>query len=192
MKIVCLGDSLCTAYHVPAESSWVALLRRDTGFEWIEAGVPGDTGCGMLVRLNTEVMRLRPDEVVILGGYNDIILAGSSGTARSAVTAMVHQCAAQKIKPVLGIPPLPCRNAPAIRGRFTEIKDYVWWLHKLAEEFCLRTFDFHQAFLTSGTERVLLDDGIHPSIAGHWLMAETAKQAMQRRRVFQLEGAIEE
>lgn len=79
------------------------LLREQTGDEWINAGVCGDTSTGILVRLQTEVLPQRPDEVLLMGGDNDIMLTGCADQAKSAMMAMIHQCAARGVKPVVGI-----------------------------------------------------------------------------------------
>ena len=62
MKIICLGDSLTAGCGLRRGENWVELLREQTGDEWINAGVCGDTSTGILVRLQTEVLPQRPDE----------------------------------------------------------------------------------------------------------------------------------
>lgn len=76
MKIICLGDSLTAGCGLRRGENWVELLREQTGDEWINAGVCGDTSTGILVRLQTEVLPQRPDEVLLMGGDNDIMLTG--------------------------------------------------------------------------------------------------------------------
>lgn len=56
MKIICLGDSLTAGCGLRRGENWVELLREQTGDEWINAGVCGDTSTGILVRLQTEVL----------------------------------------------------------------------------------------------------------------------------------------
>ena len=100
MKIICLGDSLTAGCGLRRGENWVELLREQTGDEWINAGVCGDTSTGILVRLQTEVLPQRPDEVLLMGGDNDIMLTGCADQAKSAMMAMIHQCAARGVKPV--------------------------------------------------------------------------------------------
>lgn len=66
MKIICLGDSLTAGCGLRHGENWVELLREQTGDEWINAGVCGDTSTGILVRLQTEVLPQRPDEVLLM------------------------------------------------------------------------------------------------------------------------------
>ena len=104
MKIVCLGDSLTTGYNLVPGEGWVDLLNRETPHLWVNAGVAGDTSTGLLVRLQSQALPQKPDMVLFMGGDNDIMLTGSADQAKSAVMAMVHQCVAAGVRPVVGIP----------------------------------------------------------------------------------------
>ena len=109
MKIICLGDSLTAGYNLRREENWVELLNRETPDQWLNAGVSGDTSTGLVARLSAEVLPQRPDEVLFMGGDNDILLTGSADQAKSAVMAMIHQCAARGVRLAAGQP----GNAPA-------------------------------------------------------------------------------
>ena len=111
MKIICLGDSLTAGCGLRRGENWVELLREQTGDEWINAGVCGDTSTGILVRLQTEVLPQRPDEVLLMGGDNDIMLTGcadpySVKTLRSSMGAVFRM-------------PVWCTDAAAMRQRLT-------------------------------------------------------------------------
>ena len=112
MKIVCLGDSLTTGYNLAPGEGWVDLLNRETPHLWVNAGVAGDTSTGLLVRLQSQALPQKPDMILFMGGDNDIMLTGSADQAKSAVMAMVHQCVAAGVRPVVGIP-YPVRTIPA-------------------------------------------------------------------------------
>ena len=49
--------------------------------------------------------RRRASRVRRRGGANDIIFGGSDAPARSALAAMAHQAAANRIRPMIGLPP---------------------------------------------------------------------------------------
>ena len=97
MKFVCLGDSLTEGYGVRAEMCWVSLLPELTGYQWINAGISGDTTSGMLARLDRDVISRSPDGAVLMGGVNDILAAGSCSCAKTNMLAMVQQLAARQI-----------------------------------------------------------------------------------------------
>ena len=127
MKIICLGDSLTAGCGLRRGENWVELLREQTGDEWINAGVCGDTSTGILVRLQTEVLPQRPDEVLLMGGDNDIMLTGCADQAKSA---MLELGIAPKVQPIrggtdgarlsfLGLPcPNLCAGGENFHGRF--------------------------------------------------------------------------
>lgn len=184
MKIVCLGDSITAGAGVPPEDCWVAILGKETPDAWINAGIVGDTCLGMLVRLQTQILPQKPDAVFLLGGINDILLTGSADTAKSSTMAMVHQCAHAGVRPILGIPygidRIPnylesiCQGQSAIHS----VRDYSVWLRALSAALHLRALDFGAAFEGAANSfDPLLSDGLHPSSAGHRVMAEAVKRS---------------
>ena len=144
MKIVCLGDSLTTGYNLAPGEGWVDLLNRETPHLWVNAGVAGDTSTGLLVRLQSQALPQKPDMVLFMGGDNDIMLTGSADQAKSAVMAMVHQCVAAGVRPVVGIP-YPVRTIPAQWQPVCDMDrdleasaEYVRWLRRLTDAISLR------------------------------------------------------
>lgn len=185
MKIICLGDSLTAGYRLAPEECWVRILDRETTNTWLNAGVSGDTSTGLLVRLQTEVLPQQPDMVLLMGGDNDIMLTGSEEQAKTALMAMLHQCAARGVKPVVGIP-FPIRSIPL---RWQAVCDmdharsaslrYIRWLRALTDAISLRRVDFAAAFAASPVpDSLYQEDGMHPSAAGSRAMADAVMQAM--------------
>ena len=76
--VVFLGDSLTEMYDLPAHYSEFDVYNR---------GISGDTTDHMLERLDSNVIALRPDAVVFLGGCNDI----RHGTAVSEVIENISE-----------------------------------------------------------------------------------------------------
>lgn len=184
MKIICLGDSLTSGFQLHPKEGWVSLLWQETGIDWINAGIHGDTAMGMLVRLQTEVLPQNPDAVLLLGGDNDILLTGSADQAKSCMMAMIHQCVAKGVKPIVGIQ-FPIMNMPEMWQEVAELKaaqaalaEYIRWLRALAHTLSLRSVDFAAAFAAVGDPMELyLPDGIHPSAKGCRIMADTVKRS---------------
>jgi lysophospholipase L1-like esterase len=184
MKIVCLGDSLTAGYGVRPEECWVSLLNAQTPHTWINAGICGDTTGGMLARLNESVFSREPDAAVLLGGINDILTSGSWSCAKANMTALVCQCAARGIRPIVGIP-LPVRadaphpwEAGSLRQAAAQADAYADWLRLFARRLRLRTADFNAAcrlcVQATDWDRTFLPDGLHPSPCGHRAMAHAA------------------
>lgn len=190
MKIICLGDSLTAGYHLNPEECWVHILNCETANTWINAGVSGDTSTGLLVRLQTEVLPQQPDMVLLMGGDNDIMLTGSEEQAKTTLMAMLHQCAARGVKPVVGIP-FPIRNIPQRWQAVCDTENarkaslrYIQWLRALVDAISLRKVDFAEAFAVAPTQESLYqEDGMHPSTAGSRVMADAVIQALATRNM---------
>lgn len=188
MKIVCLGDSITAGCNVDPRDCWVSLLQKETIHEWVNLGVNGDTSMGMLTRLNTEAFPLRPDMVLWLGGTNDLLLTGSDEQIRTAMMAMVNQCAGKKIIPIVGIPipilegfisPWPDSEIPerVLKAQGENIQ----WLRSFTKAFHLRFVDFCDPF--RGHAELYQSDRLHPNADGHRIMADIVKKS----RIFRQE-----
>ncbi len=174
MKIICLGDSLTAGYGVPKGDGWVELCDKASSHTWINAGISGDPTLGMLVRLNTQILPEKPDVVVWLGGFNDIMITASADQAKGCVKAFYNHCIAAGVQPVIAIPHqatgIPANWAPLCdqEGAFRALEAYRVWLRQVCRAVGLRCIDFSEA------GQYLLSDGMHPDVLGHRLMAEIA------------------
>ena len=190
MKIVCLGDSLTAGYRLSSEDCWVQILNRETPHTWINAGVSGDASTGLLVRLQTEVLPQQPDMVLLMGGDNDIMLTGSEEQAKTSLMAMLHQCAARGVKPVVGIP-FPIRNIPQRWQAVCDVENarsaslrYIRWLRALTDAISLRRVDLAAALAAAPLPGELYqEDGMHPSAAGSRVMADAVLQSLAARNM---------
>ncbi len=174
MKIVCLGDSLTAGYGVPKGEGWVELCNQESEHTWINAGISGDPTVGMLVRLNTEILPQKPDMVVWLGGFNDIMITASADQAKGCMKAFYNHCIAAGVRPVIAVPHMitgiPANWAPLCdkEGAFRALEEYREWLRRVCKAVGLRCLDF------SGAGEYLLSDGMHPDVLGHRVMARAA------------------
>ena len=76
--VLVMGDSLSAAYGLRSEEGWVALLAErlaDGHPDWrvVNASISGETSAGGSARVVGEVLRHRPDVVVIALGANDAL-----------------------------------------------------------------------------------------------------------------------
>ena len=179
MKIICLGDSMTSCPGVKKDERWTEVLTQKTPNEWICAGIPGDTTGGMLARLQA-VLAEKPDMVFLMGGVNDILVSGDSGLAKAGMMALIHQCVAAGVKPIVGIPYLPAgipqewERLCGLNARETLVL-YTAWLRELCAVFHLRCVDFAAALEAAEAEGLLQPDGLHPTATGCRWMAETVK-----------------
>ena len=184
MKIICMGDSITYGHGLTDLSRrWSDLTAARTGHTLINLGVNGDTTGGMLSRCQTQVFPQTPNAMVLLGGINDINLTGDYRFAKVNMTAILQQAAAIGLPVIVGIP-LPVvpedmaflnwDNDRNLAKSVEECQQYAQWLQALCTHKGMPVADFRSPFLQSdGTvRRELFQDGLHPTAAGHALMAD--------------------
>jgi lysophospholipase L1-like esterase len=79
--VVFLGDSIT--------EGWKSLARDFPDFKVVNRGIGGDTTRGVLYRLNTDVIALKPSAVVLLIGINDIGLNANPQDVADNIKAIV-------------------------------------------------------------------------------------------------------
>ncbi|MES2257983.1 MAG: SGNH/GDSL hydrolase family protein [Pseudomonadota bacterium] len=176
--IVALGDSLTAEPR-----SWAAILqelldliRPRDGVKVVNAAVPGDTSAQMLARMQA-VLALAPDLVICLAGSNDARTVGagleatlvSQGETARNLDAM--RACAPGVRWVWMTP-------PGVHEE--EMQGHWFWqalgtrcantdLAALAAHMLARAepvVDLQAAFGSPPGRHLLLDDGLHPSLAG--------------------------
>ena len=183
MKTICFGDSLTFGLTVKTTDKWVYLLQKMKDDLFIQRGIPGDTSGGMLARLRPDVINDHPDRVLIMTGGNDIICGCDCGTVKANIMAMVHQCKAENIEPVV-LSEIPV-YLPMIPPEWTALCDFrqynarqeilADWYPRFARSFHVTYIDVFHEF------RILPEnytDGIHPSAEGHKLILTTIEKVL--------------
>ena len=107
---------------------------------------------------------------MLMGGDNDIMLTGCADQAKSAMMAMIHQCAARGVKPVVGIQfpvlgiPEPWRAVCDWERAQAESAAYIAWLRRLVR---------------CGGRALYQADGMHPNAEGNRVMADAVRRALR-------------
>lgn len=184
MKILCMGDSFTFGYGVSCAQRWSDLCGKLLGMELVNCAVSGNTTGGMLARLEYQMDRVKPGMVLLIGGFNDIMLSGSDQAARSNLGAMAHITAGRGAIPVVGTPPLPCSPIQVKWTGLTDLEQageravvYQDWIRKMCAMFGYPLLDLHRglAGLAAREGRPLRDyylDGLHMNGEGHRAIAE--------------------
>lgn len=173
-SIIAFGDSitfgagLAPSLSYPAQLS--ALLRKPV----CNAGVNGNTTVLGLTRLESDVLRFEPTDVLILFGTNDSGLFGPTvplAAFRSNIEEMVRRIRSARGTPILmSLTPL---NAPLLRQHGlnpSAWSSYDAAIRAVATADSVPLIDLGRAF---GGNVGLLADGIHPTVAGAALIART-------------------
>ena len=168
--LVVLGDSLTAGLGIPIADAYPALLQRRVDaegldFEVVNKGVSGDTSAGGLSRLDDALQGDVRVLVVALGG-NDALRGLPLEELRGNLAAIVEQAKARGADVVLA-----GMEAPPNFGR-----DYIVGFHKVYPSVAA---EYHVALVpflldgVAGRAELNQNDGIHPTVAGARIVADT-------------------
>jgi acyl-CoA thioesterase-1 len=185
--LVCHGDSLTEASELEGLSIWPALVKSRIDVNVINTGIGGDTTGGLLSRFYHDVIRHRPDVVLIMGGTNDLWWDIDIRLIRANIFTMTCQAEYHGIVPLIALPlPMVIEKArhqdfAAPEGGYARclqnLTVLVNTLSLSAAQNDIRCMDFYHLFLNKSgnpVEKYFLEDGLHPNKAGHRLMAQKA------------------
>jgi acyl-CoA thioesterase I len=170
-RVVFMGDSITEGWHLTGPDG------SFPGKPYINRGISGQTSPQMLVRFRQDVIDLKPKVVVILAGTND--LAGNTGPMTLEQTednlkSMADLATANGIKVVL-CSVLPAFDFPWKPGLnpAPKILELNSWMKTYAAEKSFVYVDYHTAMKDErdGLPPALSHDGVHPTEAGHAVMA---------------------
>ena len=176
--VLFLGTSLTAGYGLPAEQAFPALIQQrideaGTGYEVVNAGVSGDTSAGGLRRIDWLLRQPIAVLVLELGG-NDM-LRGLDVPAMQANlgeiierTRAAHPRARVLIAGMRAAPNLGSQYAAAFDRSFAD----------LAQRYDAALIPFLLVGVAAEPE-LNQPDGIHPTEAGHRLLADTVWVALE-------------
>lgn len=179
-RVVFMGDSITDGWK---------LAESFPGKPYVNRGISGQTTPQMLIRFRPDVVDLKPDVVVILAGTNDI--AGNTGpmTVRQVednLASMSDIARAHGIHVVLSsvTPVFPSDKRPQFfKERPPEkIVEINKWMRAYCERNKIVYLDYFSAMVGKDglMKRDLAYDGLHPSDAGHKVMAPLAEAAIAK------------
>lgn len=147
---------------------------------FINRGVNGDLTSDMLLRLTRDVLALKPNYVIILGGTNDIGWGRPIDDIFSCLTQLYEQAMGH------GVEPVAC-TVPSVLGWDEGIPPRLTLNHRLrrwCQEKTLLCVDLFKATCDPATRRLRSDyssDGLHFNALGYRKMAETIFEDAVRR-----------
>lgn len=180
MAIAGLGDSLTYGWMVrrgffDRAVDLLAGRLPQTQIVRINAGVPGDTAPGGFLRA-ASALAAKPDALAIQFGLNDCYAGVSPAEYDAAVRRIADLAARAGAVPILVTSP-----PTALPGGPEAMDPYYGALRRLAAERALALADVDAAWRALPPDRatgLYLDDGVHPSDAGHALMADVLLAAL--------------
>lgn len=182
--MACIGDSLTEGADVDRGFRWTSLVSNSLGLDVHNCGIGGDTSQGMLARFYPEVLHLKPDYVIIMGGTNDLWWDAQIRAVLGNIFSIVCQARYHDLTPIIGLP-LPVHLHAAQQQAFAApLSGYDRFNEKLlllleglkmaAGNSEVPVIDFYGDFCSDNgqvDDKFYLEDGLHPNRAGHAKMA---------------------
>lgn len=157
----------------------------ERGLAFVNRGCSGNRARDIAVRMEPDILALQPDLVSLLAGVNDVCRARDVGETpdlaafervyRSILTAVREQnprCVLVLLEPFLGPDKGPSEDMAAVQQIIRELAAAFHALHVPLQQ------RFEQAFLRA-EPRYWLWDGVHPTEAGHQLIADAWQEAVE-------------
>lgn len=181
-RIVFLGDSVTAGFGLEADASYVQLLdahcrRQALEVECQASALDGIDTAYALKRFGRMVTALDPHWVVMMLGLNDAQPAGQRAALSPAqyqnnLLGLVDRVMTLGARPVLVAPNPRMQPAGDDRPQLLDVMPpYIAALRQVAEQIDLPWINLHARF-SAGDLDALLPDGVHPSAAGHRLIAD--------------------
>ena len=103
--VLALGDSITFGTGTTPPESYPSVLSQITGWQVVNAGVPGDTSAGALQRLPALLQEHTPKLVIVSIGGNDFLRRLPEAATRDNIRAICQQAAAAGAQVLLvGVP----------------------------------------------------------------------------------------
>lgn len=161
IKIVALGDSITKCF---SKECWTALATKQTNFKITNKGIGGETLEQMNSRLNRDVIKLKPDICIIMGGTNDVFSRNfNADRSMAEIHDMVRRLRESGIHAVIGVPlPIVERRMDL---RLDKLRDLIY-------KSGYSTIDFYTDFSNTADWKAVMPDGIHPNNSGNRMMTD--------------------
>jgi lysophospholipase L1-like esterase len=180
LLIAAFGDSLTVGFQSPSmeepwylETPYTEFLKEKMGSkaDFVVKGVSGELTEDMLRRFDRDVLALKPDYVIILGGTNDLGWSVELSIIMSNLYYMYKTALDAGIIPVAVTVPSLRGYDPLIAPRVTLNK----MIKENAKGLNIPIADYFSASCETPVQRLAIEysnDGLHLSTKGYQLLAE--------------------
>jgi acyl-CoA thioesterase I len=163
--VLALGDSLTHGTGATPETSYPAVLARLTGWNVVNAGVPGHVAAQALERTAALLEEHKPALVLLCIGGNDLLRRGDEAAAKANIERIVQAVLAANAQLLLIAVP-----RPTLAARFTgSLTDHPMY-GEIAEALKLPLH--RQGWAEVLADDTLRADAIHANAAGYERFAQ--------------------
>lgn len=180
-RVVFLGDSITDGWR---------LNEYFPDRDFVNRGIGGQITSQMLARMKADVIDLKPQAVVFLGGTNDIARGIPLQDIENNISMIADLCELHRIRlipaSVLPVHDYNKDRNPAYemtrRRPMEKIAALNRWLEAFARERGLLYLDYSSAMMDEKgyLKADYADDGLHPNAAGYRIMAPLALAAVDK------------
>lgn len=171
--VLILGDSLSYGTGANAGEDYPALLAQTTGWQVVNAGVPGDTSAGALARLPQLLEAHQPQLLIIELGGNDLLRQTKVASIEANLSAIITIAKKRNLPTVL----IAIPKISAVAALFGQLSD-----HPLYATVAKTTGTplIEEVFSTVLSKRDLKSDQIHPNAKGYQEVSRKLSVALQQ------------
>jgi lysophospholipase L1-like esterase len=190
-KVVLFGDSITQAGvdpggYITRMSALADAEKRTADFEFIGSGIGGNKIYDLYLRVEDDVLKRKPDVVVIYVGVNDVWHKRLAGTGTDPdkfekfYVALLQKFAANNIKVILCTPAVIGEKTDASNELDGDLNRYSGIIRNLARQNNLPLVDLRKIFLEHNLRNnpnnkeagILTTDRVHLNDQGNQLVAE--------------------
>jgi lysophospholipase L1-like esterase len=163
-------------------SGKLGLDYPELNLRFLNRGINGDRTCDLLARWDIDCINHKPDWVSILVGVNntwrryDENNPTADEVFENEYRMLLQRTMDETSAKIIICSPFLLHTDAEIERMREDLDPKISIIKKLAAEFDAVWVDFDAAFIAAQTRHIpsyWAGDGVHPSIAGHALMAET-------------------
>jgi lysophospholipase L1-like esterase len=189
-KVIFFGDSITEAAVKPGGyirlmDSIISAANKSSQYELIGAGISGNKIYDLYLRIEDDVIKQRPDIVVIYVGVNDVWHKASSGTGTDYskfgrfYEAVVNKLQAAGAKVIICTPAVIGERTDHSNQQDGDLNLYSQWLRKFSNDRKIPLVDLRDSFLRYNLANnpqnkesgILTTDRVHLNAAGNGLVA---------------------
>ena len=181
-RVVFLGDSITDGWRLKEYFG-----ERD----FINRGISGQITGEMLGRMKEDVINLKPKQMLVLAGTNDLARGISIRTIENNLSMIADLAELNKIQPLFASV-LPVSDyhrdvnptfAQSLRRAPNAIRELNDWVQSMCVQRHFAYVDYYSAMvdLAGWMPSDMADDGLHPNAKGYRVMAPIALAALDKQ-----------
>lgn len=198
-KVIFFGDSITEAAvkpggYIQLMDSLIAAGNKSSQYELVGAGISGNKIYDLYLRIEDDVIKQRPDIVVIYVGVNDVWHKASSGTGTDYskfgrfYEAVVNKLQLAGAKVIVRTPAVIGERTDHSNQQDGDLNLYSQWLRTFCANRQLPLVDLRNIFIRYNLENnpqnkesgILTTDRVHLNAAGNLLVATSLWKAVEK------------